>query len=104
MLTSDLVLNKSYIFFKVPNDFHLCFYLSIDGMKCSLLMNFNELKHIVSICLTTKNIGNLAKCNKMLSNLLIIKEINYKPTPRHNNYTYKSKEDSNWILYQVFTA
>ncbi len=30
-----------------------------------------------------------------------IKEILYKPSPRHNNYIYKSKEDSSWYLFQV---
>ena len=29
------------------------------------------------------------------------KEINYKPSARHNNYTYRSKDDSPWNLYQV---
>ncbi|CAF0890171.1 unnamed protein product [Brachionus calyciflorus] len=45
----------------------------VDGMKCSLVFNFNDLKNI---------------------------EISYKPTPRHNNYIYKSKEDMSWNLYQ----
>lgn len=43
-------------------------------MKCTLSFSFNELKNI---------------------------EISYKPTPRHNNYIYKSKEENSWILYQV---
>lgn len=46
----------------------------LDGIKCSLAMNANELKNI---------------------------EINYKPSARHNNYIYKSKEDCSWNLYQI---
>merc|ERR1712127_903269 len=45
-----------------------------EGVKCSLLMSANELKNI---------------------------EINYKPSVRHNNYIYKSKEECNWNLYQI---
>lgn len=46
----------------------------LEGIKCSLTMNANELKNI---------------------------EINYKPSARHNNYIYKSKEDCAWNLYQI---
>ena len=28
-------------------------------------------------------------------------EINFKPSQRHNNYIYKSKDDSAWQLNQV---
>lgn len=28
-------------------------------------------------------------------------EINYKPSQRHNNYVYKSREDCAWHLHQV---
>ena len=45
-----------------------------EGVKCSLLMCANELKNI---------------------------EINYKPSARHNNYVYKSKEECSWNLYQI---
>ena len=45
-----------------------------EGVKCSLLISADELKCI---------------------------EINYKPTPRHNNYIYKSKEECSWKLYQI---
>lgn len=46
----------------------------LDGIKCSLTINSNELKNI---------------------------EINYKPSARHNNYIYKSKEDCAWNLFQI---
>jgi hypothetical protein len=46
----------------------------LEGIKCSLNMNGNELRNI---------------------------EINYKPSTRHNNYIYKSKEDCAWNLYQI---
>lgn len=44
------------------------------GIKCTLNINAHELRNI---------------------------EINYKPSPRHNNYIYKSKEDCAWNLYQI---
>ena len=72
---------------------------SMEGMKCSLLMNFNELKSIV-----TKTFFNYLKTLKnyfSFTQINLIKEINYRLTPRHNNYIYKSKEESNWVLYQV---
>lgn len=47
---------------------------NLDGIKCSLLINANELKNI---------------------------EINYKLSARHNNYIYKSKEECSWNLYQI---
>ncbi len=47
---------------------------SESGIKCSLNINANELRNI---------------------------EINYKPSARHNNYIYKSKEDGAWNLYQI---
>lgn len=47
---------------------------SESGIKCSLNINANELRNI---------------------------EINYKPSARHNNYIYKSKEDCAWNLYQI---
>lgn len=53
-------------------NYFLCFL--IQGIKCSLLINANELKNI---------------------------EINYKLSARHNNYIYKSKEECSWILYQI---
>lgn len=46
----------------------------LEGIKCSLNMNAQELTNI---------------------------EINYKPTQRHNNYIYKSKEDCCWNVHQV---
>ena len=35
-------------------------------------------------------------------NLLnVFKEINYKISQRHNNFVYKSKDESSWHLHQV---
>ena len=46
----------------------------LEGIKCSLGISANELRNI---------------------------EIHYKPSIRHNNYIYKSKEESPWNLYQI---
>lgn len=46
----------------------------LDGIKCSLNMSANELSYI---------------------------EINYKLSQRHNNFVYKSKEESTWHLHQI---
>ena len=57
-----------------PDRINLVANHGLEGIKCSLLLNANELKNI---------------------------EINYKPSARHNNYIYKSKEECSWNLYQI---
>jgi hypothetical protein len=73
---------------------------SSDSIKCTLLMNFNELKNIVIVLLYF----NQHFCSFKSFSICFFpskKEIYYKPSPRHNNYIYKSKEDSSWYLFQV---